>query len=230
MEALGAAPVLSDGAVGGNCGLLVVRRRLAAGAAAARQRRPSTPRPRAADASAAARGAQDLPGGGEPALFVSRTGKPPGHVLEPSDFVQVEEFDAPAWAAAYRTAPEHPEHRPTSDTPLLAACLGPQGLARHHWSARPRVALHGHALAEGPGLDAARALGLPISERATLFSTREDLEQLEALLAAHPDARLLVRRGHGFFLLARSVDEAAALFEATVVPTLQTAAQAAAPL
>lgn len=36
------------------------------------------------------------------------------------------------------------------------------------------------------GLDAARRLGLPISEHETLFSTPPDLDELEDLLNAHP--------------------------------------------
>lgn len=60
---------------------------------------------------------QDLPGAEGPTLFVSRTGKPPGLHLQPSDFVQVVSFDKAEWKAVYRSA--HPDYRPTSDTPLL---------------------------------------------------------------------------------------------------------------
>lgn len=121
LEAAGAAPVLEDGAVGGNCGILL-----------------------------------DVPGETEPALFVSRTGKPSGVVLSSSDFVRVLSFDDVAWAAAYAAAPGS-DARPTSDVPLLAACLMPGAAARRGWAARPRIALHGHALAQGDGAQTAHA-------------------------------------------------------------------------
>lgn len=80
--------------------------------------------------------------------------------------------------------------------------------------------LHGHALAEDDeddqsvgGLALARALGAPVSETPTLFSTPEDLAEVEKLLKEHPyqadhageEHGLYVRRGHGFFLLAADV-------------------------
>lgn len=133
---------------------------------------------------------------------------------------QVASFDAAGWRATYRAASA--ELRPTSDTPLLSACLCSGAAQRHHWRQQPRVALHGHALAAGEGLEAARALGVPVSEHETLFSTPADLAELEALLVQHtyPDTPLYVRRGHGFFLLAGSVEAAAAAFEARLAPWL----------
>lgn len=115
LEAVGAAPVLEDGAVGGNCGIIL-----------------------------------DVPGEGAPALFVSRTGKLPGTVMAAEDFVRVLRFDSAAWAASY-AAPPGSDARPTSDTPLLAACLAPDTVAQRGWAAMPRVAVHGHALAVGQG-------------------------------------------------------------------------------
>lgn len=72
------------------------------------------------------------------------------------------------------------------------------------------------------GLDAARALQLPISEHATLFSTPPDLQELEALLAAHPfpAQRCFIRRGHGFFILGEDVAHAEQTFDQLVVPHL----------
>lgn len=49
----------------------------------------------------------------------------------------------------YRSS--NPAYKPSSDTPLLIACLSGSSAARHHWGSQPRVALHGHALAEGAG-------------------------------------------------------------------------------
>lgn len=88
--------------------------------------------------------------------------------------------------------------------------------------AAPAVAVHGHALAEGAGLEAARRAGLPISDSATLFSTPEDLQALEALFRerAYPEHRCYIRRQHGFFLLAGSVAEAERQLELIVLPLL----------
>jgi hypothetical protein len=57
----------------------------------------------------------------------------------------------------------NPAYRPSSDTPLLIACLSGSSAARHHWSSQPRVALHGHALAEGPGAHTAAVALHPTS-------------------------------------------------------------------
>eukprot|EP00878_Enallax_costatus_P018072 GHUV01019014.1.p1 GENE.GHUV01019014.1~~GHUV01019014.1.p1 ORF type:complete len:251 (+),score=57.08 GHUV01019014.1:162-914(+) len=185
MEQLGAAPLLNDNAVGGNCGMLI-----------------------------------DLPDGGGPSLFVTRSGKPPGLHLTPADFVQIVDFDKAAWRCQYRST--DPGHKPTSDTPLLQACLSSVSQERHHWTQQPRVALHGHALATGEGLDAARTLNLPISEHETLFSTPADLNELETLLMAHPYPAecCFIRRGHGFFILGGTVAHAEATFDRVVVPFL----------
>eukprot|EP00775_Hariotina_reticulata_P004374 gene4374-4627_t len=117
MERLGAAPVLNDNLVGGNCGLLV-----------------------------------DVPNLDRPALFISRSGKPPDLHLTAGDFVEVTSFDVSSWKACYRSSDSG--LRPTSDTPLLHACLAGGSQSRHLWSSQPRVAIHGHSLAEGPELEA----------------------------------------------------------------------------
>eukprot|EP00878_Enallax_costatus_P045561 GHUV01054973.1.p1 GENE.GHUV01054973.1~~GHUV01054973.1.p1 ORF type:complete len:188 (+),score=47.59 GHUV01054973.1:362-925(+) len=163
---------------------------------------------------------QDLPDGGGPSLFVTRSGKPPGLHLTPADFVQIVDFDKAAWRCQYRST--DPGHKPTSDTPLLQACLSSVSQERHHWTQQPRVALHGHALATGEGLDAARTLNLPISEHETLFSTPADLNELETLLMAHPYPAecCFIRRGHGFFILGGTVAHAEATFDRVVVPFL----------
>jgi hypothetical protein len=101
--------------------------------------------------------------------------------------------------------------------------LAGDGSFRYHgWSKSPRVAVHGHALAEGEGLQAAIEAGMPISEEETLFSTPADLDALEKLFNKYPypEYRCFIRRGHGFFLLADSVTDAEIQFERLILPLL----------
>lgn len=142
-------------------------------------------------------------------LLVSRSGKRGG---ERASFVEVASFERAAWRAVFRRFGGEGIGRPSSDTPLLAALLlGVDGSPPLAPGAR--FLLHGHALADdadgGGGLALARALGAAVSERPTLFSTPEDLQEVEELLRRHPfgggeGEGLYVRRGHGFFLLAES--------------------------
>ncbi|EFJ44037.1 hypothetical protein VOLCADRAFT_106561 [Volvox carteri f. nagariensis] len=216
MEALGAAPILNDGQVAGNCAInpQILHRH------------------GATEMSSASAQSGDSPTQGPPGLaLVSMSGKPPGHALDPNkDFVLVTAFDRISWAAEYRS--REPSIRPSSDTPLLTAALA-RGVD-YGWQDTPLVVLHGHALAEGEGLSYAAELGLPVSSHETLFSTPEDLSELEALFRLHPypQNRCYIRRGHGFFLLSKTVAEAEEWFAKWVQPWLlarQTPAPAPAP-
>lgn len=164
LEQRGLLPVLDDGLVGGNCAL-----------AAAGGESAAATRAGGGDASSS----PDDPGWPPGSLLVSRSGKAPGAVLGEGDWVLLTSFDTSAWAAEYRSTAE--ERRPTSDAPLHAAALGAGAADRYGWARAPVVAVHGHALAAGEGLDRARRAGLPVSEEATLFSTPADLAALEAL-------------------------------------------------
>lgn len=84
-----------------------------------------------------------------PPIYVSRSGKPPGVAMAAADWVLVTRFDAAAWSASYRSAGL--EARPTSDAPLHWGSLVDGACAEYGWGEAPRVAVHGHALAEGPG-------------------------------------------------------------------------------
>jgi hypothetical protein len=162
-----------------------------------------------------------LTSGPNPRLLVSRSGKRGG---ERASFVDVVRFERGAWRAVFTRLDDNTTTRPSSDTPLLAAMLFGLDDGSPPLAAGARFLLHGHALAEdddkddksggvGGGLALARALGAPISETPTLFSTPEDLAEVERLLKEHPyqaghggeDHGLYVRRGHGFFLLAEDV-------------------------
>lgn len=200
LEAKGMIPVLDDGLVGGNCAI--------AYGSSGRQ----SPDGNTGDSGSAAQ--EGSPGG----ILISRSGKQPGAALQASDWVLLTRFDAAAWRAEFRSVRE--DVRPSSDAPLHAAALGPGAAQRYRWAVQPLVAVHGHALAEGPALHRARQAGLPISDHETLFSTPEDRQALEALFRSHPYPahRCYIRRGHGFLLLAQSVQEAGAYLEQHVLP------------
>ncbi|GIL83408.1 hypothetical protein Vretimale_11217 [Volvox reticuliferus] len=205
MEALGAAPILNDGQVAGNCAI--------------------SPKILHHSAVLQLPYASGRVGHGSPTqgpdglALVSMSGKPPGHILDPKkDFVLVTSFDRSEWTAEYRS--REPAIRPSSDTPLLTAALAHGD--DYGWEDTPLVVLHGHALAEGEGLSYAAQLGLPISPRETLFSTPEDLSELEGLFREYPYPRnrCYIRRGHGFFLLSKTVAEAESWFDQWVQPWL----------
>ncbi len=138
------------------------------------------------------------------AMWISPSGRAParpGEAPRSADMVQVEAFDAASWSASGRG-----EGLPSSDTPLHWCALM-EGPRRCGWSRAPRVTLHGHAIEDA---STARALGIPVSELETRFSTREDRAALLELLRAHPypATRVWVRRGHGFFLAADDLEAA----------------------
>ena len=149
-------------------------------------------------------------------VFVSRSGKEKGARCGPEDFVLLHHFDAKAWKAEFSS---YSGHHPSSDSPLLWSSLHMTS-ERYGWVEQPRVALHGHALADE---ESAMRLGIPISSEETLFSTREDLESLESLFCKHPypSTQIYIRKNHGFFLLAPSLDAAKDLFHNRIAPYTQ---------
>lgn len=156
-------------------------------------------------------------------ILVSRSGKSPGVRLTIDDFVQVEDFDRTLWKASFRTSSLE-TMRPTSDTPMYMAALRQENKETFGWSARPKVALHGHALAnEEKELQAAQHAGMPISMTETLFSTPEDLDALEKLFTEFPfpKYKCYIRKGHGFLLLAEDLEEAKHLWENYVLPAIE---------
>ena len=155
------------------------------------------------------------------AFFVSKSGKAPHAVLLPQDFVLVTDFDRSTWTATYRSA--HKDIKPSSDAPLHAAALAQDSTHRYDWPQTPLVAVHGHALAEGPQLEAAKEAGLPISQKETLFSTPDDLAALEALFVSHryPEHKCYIRRHHGFFILGETVADVEREFDEVVLPLLR---------
>lgn len=152
------------------------------------------------DGLSAGNGAALLPNG---SLLVSPSGRVPG-TLEAGQLVEVQRFEVAPWRAEYRSS--MPSLRPTSDTPLYWAALC-DAVDRFSWLSRPIAALHGHVLDTE---QAAALLDLPISAVETEFSTPDDRSALLDLLGRYPypHHNTYIRRGHGFFCLGSTVDEA----------------------
>lgn len=138
-------------------------------------------------------------------MLATASGRRPGPT-DSRDLVEVERFDSAAWAVDYRA--RSAALRPTSDTPLHWAVLMDPGAAPPG-SPAPAVSLHGHVLHTHA---AAAALGLPISDEETLFSTPEDRAAMIRLLRAHPYPRhrAWVRAGHGFVVAGDTLPETVA--------------------
>ena len=203
LEALGVIPVLNDGLVGGNCSI-----------------RASLELP--LDVIIQPDSGDDLLSTNQNTnIFISKSGKDPGATLTIPDFVLLTNFDRSQWTATYKS--QNINTRPSSDAPLHAATLDLTSCSRYGWSRCPRVAVHGHALEQGEGLQAAINAGMPISEEETLFSTPADLDALENLFKKYPypEHRCYIRRGHGFFLLADSVADAEVQFDTLILPLLK---------
>ena len=147
---------------------------------------------------------------GQYVLLASRSGKEAGHKLDTDEFCVVTEFNRESWGANFHSKSE--EYNPTSDTPLLWFALV-EAHKKFNWVKQPKVALHGHALAFHDGTL------FPTSPVETLFSTPEDLQALEQLFAtySYPEHNIFIRLGHGFFLLADTVDEALILFRKNIL-------------
>jgi len=153
---------------------------------------------------------------GDLVLYVSPSGKPKGCLLRPDDFVRVSSFNREDWSVSFSSRSEG--EKPTSDTPLHYSAL--IDWDKHGFKDRPCVAIHAHALATGYGLEAAKHAGIPISDKETLFSTREDLDALEKLFREHPSASCYIRKGHGFILLAKDIRHATHYFNTVLEPLI----------
>ena len=154
--------------------------------------------------------------GGDFVLVVSKSGKKPGERLGVDEFCVVDNFDSDSWSAHYSSSRD--DYKPSSDTPLLWESLM-EGQRKYSWRKSPRVALHGHALADE---ETAARLNIPISSEETLFSTPEDVTALEGLFREnpYPEQKLFLRKNHGFFLLADSVTQAIEVYQRCILPHL----------
>eukprot|EP01025_Chloroclados_australasicus_P054688 TRINITY_DN64_c1_g1_i1.p1 TRINITY_DN64_c1_g1~~TRINITY_DN64_c1_g1_i1.p1 ORF type:complete len:374 (-),score=25.52 TRINITY_DN64_c1_g1_i1:356-1477(-) len=199
MEEQGALPVLSDGAVAGNCGF---SGRLLCEMEDVEQCNNN----------------KDNKFDRDSVYYVSRSGKTAGKLMTGEDIVQVLDFDRKAWHAYFNSSSV--TVKPTSDLPLYHIMLNREAVKTYRWQKAPNVIVHGHALADGV---VASELGIPVSDRLTLFSTLEDMIELEKLLIQYPYPlhRCYIRRGHGFFILGDSVQEVRETFDEVIQPYLK---------
>ena len=146
-------------------------------------------------------------------LLVSKSGKAAHKRISGKDMCLLEGFDREKWSTDYRAASA--EVLPTSDTPLHQACMDAH--RRFSWTEAPGIILHGHALET---VEEATKLSLPISTVETLFSTPEDSEALLDLLAEHPypESKVFIRKGHGFMLLGKDLEDALETFREKIKP------------
>lgn len=160
---------------------------------------------------------------GSNTMFITKSGRLPSCPITCNDFVQVQDFDRSTWHCTYKLQHGSNSASPSSDTPLHWASLI-QGASHStkNWTRMPHVAIHGHALATGVGLELAVREGFAVSKTATLFSTPEDLRELELLYAdnPYPEHTIFIRVGHGFLILAHDVEEASALVKNKIEPLI----------
>ena len=150
-------------------------------------------------------------------VIVSKSGKAPHRVMDIyEDFAIIDAFDFESWSCQYFASSA--DVLPTSDAPLHCAVLL-QTPRTMNWSQHPKLVLHGHAFET---VESATRCDYPISTEETLFSTPEDTEALVTLMSKHafPDHHVFVRKGHGFVLLASSLEQARKVFETNMKPKL----------
>ena len=139
-------------------------------------------------------------------VLISRSGRGPDEPIDlERDFVCCVDFDTSEWRAKFRRKAKD-DVKPSSDFPLHWYSLVEAGKACH-WELGPKFVLHGHSFAS---VEDAQVLGVPISEEETLFSTKEDVDALRALLVNHsyPKHKVFIRKGHGFLIFSETMLEA----------------------
>ncbi|CAG8610631.1 8958_t:CDS:2 [Paraglomus occultum] len=143
------------------------------------------------------------------ALLTTKSGKQARAHLLKSDIAYVNKFDTNSWQCEYYSSSEN--IKPTSDTSLYWACLI-RAPDMFQWSEKPGFAMHGHVVGDD---DICEKLGIPVSEKETRFSTREDMDAMMSLLSkwSYPQFKVFVRRGHGFFILGKDAEDVFEVYE-----------------
>ncbi|CAG8800411.1 44335_t:CDS:2, partial [Gigaspora margarita] len=145
-------------------------------------------------------------------LLVSKSGKHSNSPLLITDVCFIHSFDLQNWSCEFSSSSE--DIRPSSDTPLYWACLiaAPE---KFQWKLKPSFAMHGHASANDQ--DCIK-WNIPVSDKETRFSTREDVQEMLSLLEKwpYPENKVFLRKKHGFFILGQNAQEVFDIYESQV--------------
>lgn len=153
---------------------------------------------------------------GEEWMVVSKSGKLPGVKMDVErDVVVITKYDSVKWMCEFASCEE--ETLPTSDTPMHYATFAAH--KKLNWSQVPGAILHGHAVET---VEKASKIGLPISMKETICSTREDTDVLMELFNDHPypQHKVYIRKNHGFLVLGKDMTEALKLFREQIKPNI----------
>lgn len=153
--------------------------------------------------------------GQKDAMVVSKSGKLNGVHFQPEDACVVTSFNHDEWSSDYFAISE--DQLPTSDTPMHYAAL--YAHEKYSWMERPDALLHGHALETEEIADRNH---LPISTEETMCSTPEDTAALMDLFAKYPypEYKVFIRKGHGFVVLGKNMQDALDTLKNVVVPAM----------
>ncbi|ELU00775.1 hypothetical protein CAPTEDRAFT_220245 [Capitella teleta] len=132
-----------------------------------------------------------------------------------SDVCIITQFDPTHWAADFVSDLE--DAVPTSDVPIY--WMSYKAGKRFKWTKLPTAILHGHSMFSR---EMAQKVCFPITPEPTLASTPLDTQTVLDLYEtnSYPETKIFIREGHGFLLLASSLQEASEEFEASIVPNL----------
>ncbi|CAH1789157.1 unnamed protein product [Owenia fusiformis] len=170
--------------------------------------------PVAPDGKVGGNGAVLFNNNGKTELLISKSGKDAGKLMDVDlDVCLVTDFNREKWSADFCSESE--SVLPSSDTPLHHTAL--INTMKFDWSEHPTAALHGHAIADEAS---AKKLDIPISTEETLFSTPADSDALMNLIREYPYPayKIYIRKGHGFVIMGKDVQETIDIFNEKVKP------------
>ncbi|CAG8692371.1 581_t:CDS:2, partial [Dentiscutata erythropus] len=127
----------------------------------------------------------ELPFSNNKSLLVSKSGKFSNFPLLTTDVCFIHSFDLQNWSCEFSSSFE---------------------------DIKPSFAMHGHASANDR--DCVK-WNIPVSDKETRFSTREDVQEMLNLLEKwpYPEYKVFLRKKHGFFILGQNAQEVFEIYE-----------------